>query len=115
MIRGSAVNEETLLTTGGVAILGAMMQKMSSMYIDAEVLMSLQELVECIEGSGNQQLLHHIYQHLLFDFRIWSVSEFTVRIGHIQYLSTLIKDNKKYFRKRYGVQYFLDIVRKHFE
>ncbi|CAD5122682.1 DgyrCDS11092 [Dimorphilus gyrociliatus] len=115
MIRGSIVNEETLLTTGSVAILGAMMQQIPSTYIDIDVLMSLQELVECVEGSGNQRLLHHIYQHLLFDFRIWSVSEFTVRIGHIQYLSTLIKDNKKFFRKRYGVEYLLDIIRVYYE
>lgn len=31
--------------------------------------------------------------------------------GHIQYLSTIIKDDKKFFRKRFGVQFVLDTVR----
>jgi len=33
-----------------------------------------------------------------------------VFLGHIQYLSTIIKDDKKYFRKKYGVQYLLDTI-----
>ncbi len=31
--------------------------------------------------------------------------------GHIQYMSTVIKDNRKQFRKKYGVQFLLDTVR----
>lgn len=31
-------------------------------------------------------------------------------VGHIQYLSTIIKDDKKYFRKKYGVQFLLDVI-----
>ena len=34
--------------------------------------------------------------------------------GHIQYLSTIIKDDRKSFRKKYGVQYILDIVRAYY-
>lgn len=31
--------------------------------------------------------------------------------GHIQYMSTVIKDNRKQFRRRSGVQFLLDTVR----
>ncbi|CAJ0924516.1 unnamed protein product [Ranitomeya imitator] len=31
--------------------------------------------------------------------------------GHIQYLSTIIKDSRKHFRKKYGVQFLLDTIR----
>ena len=60
------------------------------------------------------KFLSQIHQSILFDFRIWSRSQFTVQIGHIQYLSTLIKSDRKYFRKKFGVQYFLDVIRAHY-
>ncbi len=48
--------------------------------VDVHVLMSIQLLVETVAES-NKTLLYHIYQYLLFDFRIWSKSDFPVRIG----------------------------------
>jgi hypothetical protein len=36
------------------------------------------------------------------------------QIGHIQYLSTLIKDDRKFFRKKFGIQFFLDVIRIHY-
>lgn len=32
-------------------------------------------------------------------------------LGHIQYLSTIIKDSRRVFRKKYGVQFLLDTLR----
>jgi len=34
--------------------------------------------------------------------------------GHIQYLHTLIKEDRRYFHKKYGVQYLLDVLRMFF-
>ncbi len=45
--------------------------------------------------------------------RIWTRSEFHLQIGHIQYVSTLLVADRKYFRKKYGVQFLLDIIRQH--
>ncbi len=59
-------------------------------------------------------VLLQIYRSLLFDFRIWSRSEFHVQIGHVQYLSTIIKDDRKFFRRKFGVQFFLDVIRRHY-
>lgn len=110
MIHSQGTNQETMIRTMGVATIGALLQKVNPRLIDVNVLMSVQLLVETT-ASVNQTLLNLFYQYLLFDFRIWSNSEFPVRIGHIQYLSTIIKDDKKFFRKRFGVQFVLDTVR----
>jgi hypothetical protein len=37
-----------------------------------------------------------------------------LQIGHIQYLSTLIKDDRKIFRKKFGIQFLLDVIRVHY-
>ena len=66
--------------------------------IDVNVLMAAQLLVELAQGSQDQKLLNQIYQNVLFDFRIWSRSQFHVQIGHIQYLSTLVKGKSKSFK-----------------
>ncbi|XP_064646322.1 neurobeachin-like protein 1 isoform X2 [Lineus longissimus] len=110
MIQCSTVNQEVMIRTNSVAIIGTLLQKVGPSLVDVHVLMAVQLLVEAIMHT-NKTLLHHVYQYLLFDFRIWSKSDFPVRIGHIQYLSTIIKDDKKFFRKKYGVQYMLDIIR----
>lgn len=36
---------------------------------------------------------------------------FICNAGHIQYMSTVIKDNRKQFRKKYGVQFLVDTIR----
>ena len=76
--------------------------------------MASQLLVELAQSSQDQKLLYQVYHHILFDFRIWSRSQFCVQIGHIQYLSTLIKSDRKYFRRKFGVQFLLDVVRNHY-
>ena len=48
--------------------------------IDVNVLMAVQLLVEAT-ASNNKTMLQHMYQYILFDFRIWSRSDFPVRIG----------------------------------
>jgi hypothetical protein len=32
----------------------------------------------------------------------------------VQYISTVIKDDRKYFRKKYGVQFLLDVIRQYY-
>ncbi|XP_077997957.1 neurobeachin-like protein 1 isoform X2 [Glandiceps talaboti] len=109
MCKGNTDNQERLTRTQEIATIGALMQRLDPTLIDVNVLMAVQLLVECLANSV-PNLLQIIYQHVLFDFRIWSKSDFPVRIGHIQYLSTLIKDNRKQLRKKYGVQFMLDVI-----
>uniref|UniRef100_A0A669Q4A2 Neurobeachin-like protein 2 n=1 Tax=Phasianus colchicus TaxID=9054 RepID=A0A669Q4A2_PHACC len=105
------VNQENLIHSHGVATLGTLLQKVPSILMDVNVLMAVQLLIEQVSVEKNLQLLQQMYQHLLFDFSIWNSGDFPFRIGHIQYLSTIIKDSRRLFRKKYGVQFLLDTLR----
>ena len=34
--------------------------------------------------------------------------------GHVQYLSNLVRENRNSFRKKYGSQYMLDVIKQHY-
>ncbi|CAF0785781.1 unnamed protein product [Brachionus calyciflorus] len=98
----------------GIALLGFLLQRLPKKFIDINLLRICQEYVNEAKNLSNQSLLNSIYEHIIFDFRIWNKADYEIRIGHIQYISTIIKDDKKYFRKKYGIQFFLDIIRTYF-
>lgn len=52
--------------------------------IDMNVLMACQLLLEQVFDEGNSPLLQQLYHHLLFDFRIWTKSHFSVSLGKTQ-------------------------------
>ncbi|XP_054978013.1 neurobeachin-like protein 1 [Sorex araneus] len=110
-IQRHPINQDNLIHSHGVATLGALLQKVPSTLMDVNVLMAIQLLIEQVSLEKNMQLLQQMYQYLLFDFRIWNHGDFPFRIGHIQYLSTIIKDSRRVFRKKYGVQFLLDTLR----
>nr|XP_023698354.1 neurobeachin-like protein 1 isoform X3 [Paramormyrops kingsleyae] len=110
-IQRHPINQESLLHSHGVATLGALLQKMPQGLVDVSVLVAVQLLVEQVTVEKNPQLLQQLHTHLLFNFGIWNQGDFPLRIGHIQYMSTIIKDNRKQFRKKYGVQFLLDTTR----
>ncbi|MBN3300810.1 NBEL2 protein, partial [Amia calva] len=113
-MRHHPANQESLLQCHGPAIIAVMLGKVSSTRMDMSVLMACQFLVEQVSSEGNSTLLTQLYQHLLFDLRIWSSSHFAVRLEHVQYLSTVIRQGKQRFRRKYGVQYILDSIRTHY-
>ncbi|XP_027560675.1 neurobeachin-like protein 2 [Neopelma chrysocephalum] len=113
-IRHHPVNQESLVQCHGPAIIGALLQKVSGALLDMSTLVASQILMEQVASEGSGLLLHLLYQHLLFDFRIWSNSDFAVRLGHIQYLANVVKDHKQRIRKKYGVQYVLDSIRTYY-
>ena len=51
--------------------------------VDVNVLMSVQYLVEDSDDHlmTKSTLLQHIYHYILFDFSLWSRTQFAVRIG----------------------------------
>ncbi|KAG9277810.1 neurobeachin-like protein 1 isoform X1 [Astyanax mexicanus] len=105
------INQETLLHCHGAATLGALLQKLPAWQVDVSVLVAVQLLIEQVTFEKNPQLLQQLHTHLLFNFNIWNQGDFPLRIGHIQYMSTVIKDSRKQFRKKYGVQFLLDTIR----
>ncbi|XP_063076336.1 neurobeachin-like protein 2 isoform X2 [Engraulis encrasicolus] len=114
MLRQHPVNQESLLHCQGPAIIGAMLSKVPSSVMDMSVLMACQFLLEQVSSEGHSALLSQLYQHLLFSTRIWSPSHFAVCLGHVQYLSSVLKDSKQRTRRKYGVQYILDSIRTHY-
>ncbi|KAM4560063.1 neurobeachin-like protein 1 isoform 3-T3 [Odontesthes bonariensis] len=105
------INQENLLHSHGVGTLGALLQKLPAGQVDVSVLVAMQLLIEQVTYEKNQVLLQQLHTHVLFNFNIWNKGDFPLRIGHIQYMSTVIKDNRKQFRKKYGVQFLLDTLR----
>ena len=49
--------------------------------MDMNVLMACQLLLEQVFNESNSLLLQQLYQHLLFNFRIWTKSHFAVCLG----------------------------------
>ena len=92
------VNQEQLMRGGGIAIIGSLLQSLEPVLIDVNVLMASQLFVELATSSKHTKMLHQFHLSILFDFRIWSRSEFHLQIGHIQYIATLIMADRKYFR-----------------
>ncbi|XP_033620440.1 neurobeachin-like protein 1 isoform X2 [Fukomys damarensis] len=111
LIQRHPINQDNLIHSHGVATLGALLQKVPGPLMDVNVLMAVQLLIEQVSLEKNMLLLQQMYQYLLFDFRVWNRGDFPFRIGHIQYLSTIIKDSRRVFRKKYGVQFLLDTLR----
>uniref|UniRef100_A0A673H021 Neurobeachin-like protein 2 n=1 Tax=Sinocyclocheilus rhinocerous TaxID=307959 RepID=A0A673H021_9TELE len=91
------INQETLLHSHAVATLGALLQK---------VPIILFPLISRLKFAYNNDLL--IYLMVLLTYVLYSIYMY---ICHIQYMSTIIKDSRKQFRKKYGVQFLLDTVR----
>ncbi|XP_030250167.1 neurobeachin-like protein 2 isoform X2 [Sparus aurata] len=114
LIRHHPVNQEGLLHCHGPSIIGAMLSKVPGSMMDMNVLMACQLLLEQVFNEGNSPLLQQLYQHLLFDFRIWTKSHFAVCLAHVKYLSSVINKGKQRMKRKYGVQYILDTIRTYY-
>ncbi|OQV18153.1 Neurobeachin-like protein 1 [Hypsibius exemplaris] len=104
--------QEDIVQLKTMAITGYLLTKVESRFLDVNVLLSVQLLIEAAQGSHVwMDFLTDVYQYLLFELKIWVRADFTVRLGHLQYIRKLVKDDRKLFRKRFGVQLFLDSLR----
>jgi len=98
----------------GISLLSFLLQRLPKRFIDINLLRVMQQIVSETQSLSDAALLNAIYENLIFDFRIWNKAEYEIRIGHINYILILVKDDKKYFRKKYGIQFFLDIIKTYF-
>ncbi|KAM9310767.1 neurobeachin-like protein 2 isoform 2-T2 [Pholidichthys leucotaenia] len=114
LIRHHPVNQESLLQCHGPSVIGAMLSKVPGSMMDMNVLIACQLLLEQVFSEGNSLLLQQLYQHLLFNFRIWTKSHFAVCLAHVQYLQSVINKNKQRMKRKYGVQYILDTIRTYY-
>lgn len=58
--------------------------------MDMNVLIACQTLLDQLVAEGNSPLLQQLYQHLLFDFRIWTRSHFAVCLGETRTRPSLV-------------------------
>ncbi|XP_025416195.1 neurobeachin-like protein 1 isoform X1 [Sipha flava] len=114
LMKGNVVGQEQLLRKNGIPILGELLTKVPSDKMDLQMLEALQLFMESLQDISNIQLLRAFYQHILFNFSIWCRCSFNVQIGVVKILYVLIKNDRKSFRKRFGVQYFLDTIRTYY-
>lgn len=105
--------QDFFLQSKGVQIMGLILQRCDPRLINVGLLMSLQSLVESVSQSKDE-LLKSVYQHIMFDFRIWTDSDISVRIAHVQLLSTYIKDDPEYFNKCFGVKFIVQVIDTHY-
>ena len=105
--------QEFFLQSKGVQIMGLILQKCDPRLINVGLLMSLQALVESLMQSRDE-LLKSVYQHIMFDFRIWTDSDISVRVAHVQLLSTYIKDDPEYFNQYFGVKFIVQVINTHY-
>uniref|UniRef100_A0A8C9XVM0 Neurobeachin-like protein 2 n=1 Tax=Sander lucioperca TaxID=283035 RepID=A0A8C9XVM0_SANLU len=111
LIRHHPVNQESLQRCHGPSIIGAMLRKVPGSMMDMNVLMACQLLLEQVFNEGNSPLLQQLYQHLLFDFRIWTKSHFAVCLGrHRQPSCCHTCEPFHRMKRKYGVQYVLDTI-----
>ncbi|XP_021027034.1 neurobeachin-like protein 2 isoform X1 [Mus caroli] len=113
-LQSHTVNQESLVQCQGPAIIGALLRKVPSWAMDMNVLMSAQLLMEQVAADGGGPLLYLLYQHLIFNLHLWTLSDFAVRLGHIQYMSSIVREHRQKLRKKYGVQFLLDALRTHY-
>ena len=98
-----------------VELLGQHLLRLSAFFIDQQFLIAIQQLIECsrfVEISN--ALTNQFIQYILLDFRLWNKAKFPVRLSHLQYVTAVIKDEKKYYRTKFGIQFFLDSLRQYF-
>lgn len=114
LFHNNDILQDRIQRDNGICLLSFLLQRLSKRFIDINLLRICQEFVTEASLTSDKHLLNLIYEHLVFDFRIWNKAEYEIRIGHVQYISTIIKDDKKYFRKKYGIQFFLDVIKTYF-
>ncbi|XP_055373526.1 neurobeachin-like protein 1 isoform X2 [Condylostylus longicornis] len=107
-------NQNDLLTSKSLEAISMLLMKCDSKIFDVHALMSIHLFIESIQNQqslSNYELLNCMHSEIAFNFAIWSRMQFQITLGHIQYLGTMIKNDRKYFRKNFGVQFVLDTIR----
>ncbi len=97
--------QERVSRDNGLPLLGFLLQRLPKRFVDAGLLQVVQDLVGEASLASDKDLLGLVYESLVFDFRLWNRADMDVRIGHLTYISTIIKDDKVRMRSG-GVEYF---------
>ncbi len=89
MLKGNPINQQVFFLSEGPATIGALLQRVPASRITVQTLSTVQDLVEHFASISEHRCL--MYKHLLFDFRIWSRPDFSVRSGKSVCLSVCVR------------------------
>ena len=81
LLHNSDIMQDRFERNSGIALLGFLLQRLPRQFIDVHLLRVCQDLVNEASSLSNKSLLSAIYEHLIFDFRIWNKAEYEIRIG----------------------------------
>ena len=112
----SMILTEQLTKHWNIEILGEFLKRMSSYFLDEQLLFSIEQLIEYCRSIDTSSLLTtQLIEHILFDFQLWNQSNAHLRIVHLQAIDKLIKEDRYFDREKFGVQFFLDILKEYFK
>ncbi|CAF1301146.1 unnamed protein product [Didymodactylos carnosus] len=114
----NSLHIEQMCRDYNVQILQKYLNNIPFYFIDQEFLIAIQQIIDCLKLyksiSMVQTLINSFVQYLLLDFNLWKKAKLNVQLMHIEYLTKIIKDDRIYFRNKFGIQYFLDSIKQHF-
>ena len=88
LLKDNKVLQERLSRNNSIAILNYLIQNLPKEFIDLNLLHVLKLFVNEIKTLNDNTLLQSIYQHLLFDFRIWNKADYEIRTGRLIFKAT---------------------------
>ncbi|CAF1245717.1 unnamed protein product [Adineta ricciae] len=98
-----------------VEILVHYFEKLSPVFLDQQFLISIEELIESTRlMSSSRLIINQLIEYVLLDFNLWKKSNFYVRLLHLQYIFKILREENKIDRDKFNIQFFLDILRQHF-
>jgi len=104
-------NQEEFLDCNGFALLGFIFQKISG-NMDYLVVGALDKLINTI--SHNEPLTLEVYKHVIFHFDIWITTPYPIQHELTHFILKSVQRQPQLFRKHFGVQLFLDILRNYY-
>ncbi|UJR35189.1 hypothetical protein I4U23_027956, partial [Adineta vaga] len=98
-----------------IEILANYLNKLSSVFLDQQFLISIEEFIEATRLINPSRLLiNQFIEYILFDFKLWKKANFHVRLLHLQYIFKILREDNKFDREKFDVQFFLDVLKRHF-
>ena len=107
---------EQLTKHFNIEILAEYFHQLSSNFLDEQFIISLEQLVDTIRSIHFfNTLTTQFIEHILLDFNLWNKSIYPVRVLHLQYVFKILKEERRAIREKFGVQFFLDILKQYFK
>ncbi|XP_065579941.1 neurobeachin-like protein 1 [Artemia franciscana] len=91
--------------------LSVIAKQMKGDYLNDAYLDSIHRLGQVLKVD--QDLHSSFVLNILCNFGIWKKATFDIQLRHLEYLTSTVKENRRFFRQRFGVQDFLDTIRLH--